>query len=49
MKTAMHDSVVKFRVNETLLARASNHARSEGMTLSELVRSALRRELQDAA
>nr|WP_295671308.1 hypothetical protein [Sphingomonas sp.] len=40
MKTSVHDSVVKFRVNEALLARAAIRAHSEGMTLSELVRSA---------
>jgi hypothetical protein len=31
MKTSVHDSVVKFRVNEALLARAASRAHSDGM------------------
>ena len=45
MKPSVHDGVVKFRVNEALLAQVVTHARREGMTLSELVRAAIRREL----
>lgn len=42
----VHDTAVGFRVNEALLAAAENHARREGMTLSELLRHALRREIR---
>lgn len=41
------NSLVKFRVNGALLAKAQAKASSEGMTLSELMRSALRRELKN--
>ena len=49
MRQSVHDSTVRFRVNEALVARAEEKARQEGMSLSELIRQAVRRELQDAA
>jgi predicted HicB family RNase H-like nuclease len=49
MRTVEHDNTLKFRVNGALLAEAAMHARSEGVTLSELVRSAIRREIRKAA
>jgi len=49
MSTSVHDHVVRFRVNRALVARAEQSARAEGMTLSEFIRLALRRELKDAA
>lgn len=45
----VHGSLARFRVNESLLAKAEAKARDEGMTLSELIRQAVRREVQEAA
>jgi len=45
MRNQVHDSSVRVRVNELLLAKAIAKAEQEGMSLSELVRHALRREL----
>lgn len=45
----VHDTTVGFRVNEALPTAAEHHARREGMTLSELLRHALRRELREPA
>lgn len=47
MSGLVHDSPVKFRVNGALLAKAQAKAVAEGMSLSELMRSALRRELKN--
>ena len=47
MSALVHDTPVKFRVNSTILAKAQAKASSEGMSLSELMRSALRRELKN--
>lgn len=47
MSGLVHDVPIRFRVNNALLARAQAKASSEGMSLSELMRSALRRELQN--
>jgi hypothetical protein len=49
MRASVHDSVAKFRVNEGLLAAAEAKARREGMSLSELMRHALRREVREPA
>ena len=49
MREAVHDTVAAFRVNEGLLAKAEEKARREGMSLSELMRHALRREVREAA
>lgn len=48
-RSPVHDGTVFFRVNKALLASAEERARREGMSLSELLRHALRRELRDAA
>lgn len=45
MRNQVHDMNVRVRVNEALLAKAVAKAEREGMSLSELVRHALRREL----
>jgi hypothetical protein len=45
-RSSVHDSVVRFRVNEALVASAEVKARREGMSLSEFLRHALRRELR---
>jgi predicted DNA binding CopG/RHH family protein len=45
----VHDAAIRFRVAEKLLASAEEKARREGMSLSELLRHALRRELREAA
>jgi antitoxin component of RelBE/YafQ-DinJ toxin-antitoxin module len=49
MKMPVHDSLVRFRVNQDLVAEAEAKARAEGMTLSELIRQAVRREVREAA
>jgi predicted HicB family RNase H-like nuclease len=49
MRAQIHTTVVQFRANQSLLAAAHEKARREGMSLSELLRHALRRELKDAA
>lgn len=45
----VHRSLVQFRVNPVLVAEAEAKARREGMTLSELIRQAVRREVREAA
>jgi predicted HicB family RNase H-like nuclease len=45
----VHDRTVAFRVNVGLFAQAEAAAGREGMSLSELMRAALRRELREAA
>ena len=47
MSGLIHDVPVRFRVSNMLLARAQAKALNEGMSLSELMRSALRRELKN--
>lgn len=49
MRQPVQPLTLRFRASPTLAARAAARAQAEGMTLSELVRHALRRELQDAA
>lgn len=46
MRTGVHDTLARFRVNTALLASAAEKARQDGMTLSELIRAAIRREVQ---
>lgn len=41
----VHSGLVKVRVSPDLRARAAARAQSDGMSLSELVRAAIRREL----
>ena len=49
MNRPVHDTLVRFRANQTIVTAAEERARREGMSLSELIRHALRRELQEAA
>tara|TARA_Y100000815_G_C13210695_1_gene450431 strand:- start:780 stop:929 length:150 start_codon:yes stop_codon:yes gene_type:complete len=49
MRSHFHDTPVRFRVNHTLVAAAEAKARNEGMSLSELLRQAVRREVREAA
>lgn len=45
MRGRVHNNFVRVRVSDALLAAASSHAGREGMSLSELVRHAVRREV----
>ena len=49
MRRPTHDIEARFRINGHLIASAKARAEQQGMTLSELIRQALRRELQDEA
>lgn len=49
MRGQVHNSIVQFRVNEGLLAAAEAKAKAHGMSLSELMRHAVRREVREAA
>ena len=49
MRRLVHDARVYFRVNRRVLEDAERRARANGMSLSELLRQALRRELKGAA
>lgn len=46
MRVEVHNTLAQFRVNEALINSAASRARSEGMTLSEFIRAAIRRELR---
>jgi predicted nucleic acid-binding protein len=46
MRSSVHDTVVRFRANGRLVADAETKALREGMSLSELLRHALRQELR---
>ena len=46
---SIYDSLIRVRANEALVTAAEEKARREGMTLSELVRQAVRREVREAA
>jgi len=48
MRSCIHDAPVQFRANVRLLAAARSKAERQGMSLSELMRSALRREISNA-
>jgi predicted HicB family RNase H-like nuclease len=49
MRQQTHDAMARFRVSEGLLSAAEEKARREGMSLSELMRHALRREVREVA
>jgi len=49
MQVFSHNAAVHFRVNRGILAAAEAKARDEGMSLSELLRQALRREVRGCA
>lgn len=49
MRSVVHDIPVRFRANVRLLAAARSKAEREGMTMSELMRSALRREISNVS
>lgn len=48
MRQQVFHATAKFQVTDSLLAAARAKAKRDGMTFSELCRSALRRELQGA-
>lgn len=45
MRSCVHNTPVVFRANVRLLTAARSKAEREGMSLSELMRTALRREI----
>lgn len=49
MRSNVHDTHVRFRANAALIARAEQVAAKQGMSVSELMRAALRREVGIAA
>ncbi len=49
MRGNVHNSIVRFRVNEALVAAAEAKARREGMSLSELLRHVVRDAVRNAA
>lgn len=49
MRGHVHNAAVRFRVSDALLAAATTKARQEGMSLSELLRHAVRKEVQGVA
>ena len=49
MRSAVHTSTARIRINPALLADAEAKAQRDGMTFSELVRQAVRREVREAA
>lgn len=49
MRRQTHDAAVQFRAPAWIVAQAEQRAVAQGMSLSELLRHALRRELKDAA
>lgn len=49
MRRSVHDTVARFRVNEQLLAQAEIAARKQGMSLSELIRAAVRDKVGELA
>jgi predicted HicB family RNase H-like nuclease len=49
MRPGVHDDLIRVRVPGTLASAARSKADREGMTLSELVRQAVRREVRRAA
>lgn len=46
MRDQVHTSIAAFRVNPALLAAASERAKRRGVSLSELMRRALRNEVR---
>jgi predicted HicB family RNase H-like nuclease len=49
MREAVHTERVDFRAHPTLVAAAERKAREQGMSLSEFLRHAVRREVTEAA
>ncbi|GFZ89571.1 MULTISPECIES: ribbon-helix-helix protein, CopG family [Sphingobium] len=49
MRDQVHTSLTAFRINPALLAAASAKAKRQGVSLSELLRHAVRKEVRDAA
>lgn len=47
MQAGVHNQTAPFRVNGALLEAAGEKARREGMSFSELMRAALRREIKN--
>jgi hypothetical protein len=47
MRPSVHGKIIRCHANEALVAAAVLTARQENMTLSELMRAALRRELRE--
>ncbi len=46
MADGVHGTVAHFRVAPDLIASAAEKARNDGMTLSEFIRAAIRREVK---
>lgn len=46
MRVEIHNKLARFRVNEDLIALAMDKAHQDGMTLSEFIRAAIRREVK---
>lgn len=49
IRKTVHDGAVVFRASAALVEQAAVTAAREGMSLSELMRAALRRQLREAA
>jgi predicted HicB family RNase H-like nuclease len=49
MRRYVHSTPVHFRADPQLVADAEAKARRDGMSMSELMRAALRREVREAA
>ena len=49
MSTGVHDSLIRVRSPKRLVDEAAAKAERDGMTFSELVRQALRREVKEPA
>lgn len=49
MRSAVHTATAKVRIHPDLLASIEAKAHREGMSVSELMRHALRREVREAA
>jgi antitoxin component of RelBE/YafQ-DinJ toxin-antitoxin module len=49
MRRPIHTAVIKFRASDALRASAEALARQQGMSMSELVRDAVRQAVRQAA
>lgn len=49
MRKVVHDNRVYFRAPTAVVEKAEQHARAEGMSLSEFVRAAVRAQIARAA
>lgn len=47
MRQEVHNTLARFRINDALLASANERARLDGMSLSEFIRAAIRREVRN--